>query len=74
MRPVLNIKIIFLDVEPSNSIAEWKNLWETSNNIPCGITEDGLYYVIVDYMVLHRIANLAGYENRIFPVVNYPQT
>lgn len=69
MRPVLNIKIIFLDVEPSNSIAEWKNLWETSNNIPCGITEDGLYYVIVDFGVLYRLANLAGYENRIFPVI-----
>ena len=69
MRPVLNIKIIFLDVEPSNSIAEWKNLWETSNNIPCGITDDGLYYVIVDFGVLYRIANLAGYENHIFPVI-----
>lgn len=60
MRPVLNIKIIFLDVEPSNSITEWENLWETSNNIPCGITDDGLYYVIVDYGVLSQIANLAG--------------
>ena len=69
MRHKLNIKIIFLDVEPSNSIAEWKNLWKTSNNIPCGITDDGLYYVIVDYGVLYRIANLTGYENRIFPVI-----
>lgn len=69
MRDKLNIKIIFLDVEPSNSIAEWKNLWETSNNIPCGITEDGLYYVIVDYGVLSQIANLAGYEDYIFPVI-----
>ena len=69
MTDKLNIKIIFLDVEPSNSIAEWKNLWETSNNIPCGITDDGLYYVIVDFGVLYRIANLAGYENRIFPVI-----
>lgn len=66
MRPVLNIKIIFLDVEPSNSIAEWKNLWETSNNVPCGITEDGLYYVIVDYDVLSKIANLAGYKRQSF--------
>ena len=69
MRPVLNIKIIFLDVESSNSITEWRNLWETSNNIPCGITDDGLYYVIVDFGVLYRIANLAGYENHIFPVI-----
>ena len=69
MRPVLNIKIIFLDVEPSNSIAEWENLWKTSNNIPCGITDDGLYYVIVDYDVLSKIANLAGYEDHIFSVI-----
>ena len=66
---MVNIKIIFLDVEPSNSITEWENLWETSNNIPCGITEGGLYYVIVDFGVLYRIANLAGYENHIFPVI-----
>ena len=69
MTDKLNIKIIFLDVEPSNSITEWENLWETSNNIPCGITEGGLYYVIVDFGVLYRIANLAGYENHIFPVI-----
>lgn len=69
MTDKLNIKIIFLDVEPSNSIIEWKNLWETANNIPCGITEGGLYYVIVDFEVLYRLANLAGYENRIFPVI-----
>jgi hypothetical protein len=69
MRPVLNIKIIFLGVEPSNSITEWKNLWETANNVPCGITDDGLYYVIVDFGVLSKIANLAGYEDHIFPVI-----
>lgn len=69
MTDKLNIKIIFLDVEPSNSIAEWKNLWETYNNTPCGITDDGLYYVIVDYMVLPKIANLASYETRIFPAI-----
>ena len=72
MTDKLNIKIIFLDVEPSNSITEWKNLWETANSIPCGITEDGLYYVIVDFGVLSKIANLAGHEDHIFPVVNYP--
>lgn len=69
MRDKINIKIIFLDVEPSNSIAEWKNLWETANNIPCGITDDGLYYVIVDYEVLSKIAKLASYEDHIFPVI-----
>ena len=62
MRDKLNIKIIFLDIEPSNSIVEWENLWETANNIPCGITDDGLYYVIVDYMVWPKIVNRAFYE------------